>query len=612
MYGFVGFIDNKNYSQKEKIIDLMINKIIHCGPDSSGKYINDVIALGFRRLSIIDLSNNGNQPMYNENNDIVLVFNGEIYNFEVLREDLIKKGHEFKTKTDSEVIIHGYEEYGEKIVEKLRGMFAFSIWDNKKQELLLARDPFGIKPFYYAKIDKTFLFGSEIKSFIPHPDFVKEINKEALKPYLVFQYSVLKETFFKNVFKLEPGHYLKYKDGNIEIKPYYEVKFDSKEKTFEAYMKDIQETIEESVKYHKISDVKVGSFLSSGIDSSYITRCLMPDKTFSVGFENKGFSEVDAASNLSKLLNIENINKIITASEFFEVLPNVQYHSDEPHANLSAVPLYFLSELARKHVTVVLSGEGADELFGGYASYGVTKTETFYRKVPKFIRKGLGTVAKHSFNFRGRNFLIKNGLDVEDYYIGQAHIFDENEVNQIINEEYRHSKTVKEITKPYFDKVKGQDDVTKMQYLDMHLWLPNDILLKADKMTMAHSLELRVPFLDKEVMALASKLPTKYKVCNNTTKYILRKTANKVLPDEWAKRPKIGFPVPFFQWIKEEKYYNEIKKVFSKDYVKQFFNQDAILKLLEEHYTNKKNNARKIYTIYAFLLWYQVYFIDNK
>ena len=435
---------------------------------------------------------------------------------------------------------------------------------------------------------------------------------KALKPYLTFQYSVLNETFFKNVYKLEPGHYLKYKDNNLEIKPYYEAKFDSKEKNFDDYMKDIQICVEDSVKYHKISDVKVGSFLSGGIDSSYITRCLMPNKTFSVGFANKGFSEVDDAKELSKLLDIENVNKTILPDEFFKEIKNVQYHSDEPHANLSAVPLYFLSKLAREHVTVVLSGEGADELFGGYTSYGVTEIEANYRKIPKFIRKGIGNLANHFPKFHGRNFLVKNGMDIEDYYIGQAYIFDEKEASAIVKPDYRNSKTVKEITKPYFDRVRDKDEVTKMQFLDMHLWLPNDILLKADKMTMAHSLELRVPFLDKEVMSLASKIPTKYKISHNTTKYILRKTANKVLPDEWAKRPKIGFPVPFYQWIKDEKYYKKIKLVFMKNYVKKFFDQDAVLKLLEEHYSNKKNNGRKLWTIYAFLLWYQVYFIDEK
>lgn len=610
MCGFVGFVDRKSEKQKDKIIDSMLKVIEHRGPNSAGKYIDNKIALGFRRLSIIDLSNNGSQPMYNEDNSLVILFNGEIYNFETIKKDLLKKGHIFKTKTDTEVIIHGYEEYGDKIVDKLRGMFAFVIWDIKNQELFGARDPFGIKPFYYGEMNKTLFFGSEIKSFLKHPSFTKEMNKEALKPYLTFQYSVLNETFFKNVYKLEPGHYFKYKDGDMKIDCYYDVKYDVQNKPFDDYVNKIEKTVTESVKAHQISDVKVGSFLSGGVDSSYITNLLMPNKTFSVGFENKNFSEVEDAERLSKILNIENVNKKITADDFFKVASTVQYFSDEPHANLSSVPLYFLSELTKEHVTVVLSGEGADELFGGYHEYGYSKSENNYRKLPKVLRKVVGKTVSHLPSFHGKHFLMKNGMDVEDFYIGQAFIFDEKESTTILKSEYQDSKSIKEITKPYFDKVKDCDDIIKMQYLDMHLWMPQDILLKADKMTMAHSIELRVPFLDKEVMELASKLPKEYKIANNTTKYILRKTANKKLPDEWATRPKLGFPVPFANWLKEEKYYKKVKQIFKKKFVTEFFEQDKILGLLEEHYQGKKNNGRKVYTIYAFLLWYQVYFID--
>ena len=491
-------------------------------------------------------------------------------------------------------------------------MFAFVIWDIEKRELFGARDPFGIKPFYYANMNDTFMFGSEIKSFLDHPSFNKELNKEALKPYLTFQYSVLPETFFKGVYKLEPGHYFTIKKGQLKIKEYYDPVFKSKDKSIDKYIDEISETVKSSVEYHKISDVKVGSFLSGGVDSSYITNCLMPDKTFSVGFKNKGFSEVDHAKDLSKILNINNYSKIITPDEFFTELENVQYYSDEPHANLSAVPLYFLSKLAREHVTVVLSGEGADELFGGYDSYFVSPLDKKYRKIPKFIRYPLGKISEKLPKFHGRNFLTKNGLPVEDYYIGQAMVFNENEAKRIVNEEYRQTKTIKEITKPYFDKVKDQDDLTKMQYLDMHLWLPQDILLKADKMTMAHSLELRVPFLDKEVMSLASHIPTKFKLQQNTTKYVFRQAAYRILPEEWAKRPKKGFPVPFAKWIQEEKYYKKVKKILSEKYVSEFFNQKKVLQLLEDHYHGRKNNGRKIWTIYSFLLWYKVYFIKEN
>lgn len=611
MCGIVGFINKGPKTKKEKVLKNMLNRIVHRGPDSMGIYVDEDIALGFRRLSIIDLKG-GSQPIYNEKKDMAILFNGEIYNFQELRQELIEKGHKFSTKTDTETILHGFEEYGERIVDKLRGMFTFVIWDINKKELFGARDPFGIKPFYYANMEDTFMFGSEIKSFLDHPAFKKELNKEALKPYLTFQYSVLPETFFKGVYKLEPGHCFTFKKGKLKIKEYYDTVFNAQDKNIEKYIDDISSSVNQSVEYHKISDVKVGSFLSGGVDSSYITNCLMPDETFSVGFKNKGFSEVDHAKDLSDILKIKNFSKIITPDEFFKELKNIQYYSDEPHANLSAVPLYFLSRLAKEHVTVVLSGEGADELFGGYDSYFVSELDYKYRKIPKFIRYSIGKISQSLPKFHGQNFLTKNGLPVEEYYIGQARVFNEKEAEQIVNDEYKSAPTIKQITKPFFDKVKGKDDLTKMQYLDMHLWLPQDILLKADKMTMAHSLELRVPFLDREVMNLARKIPTKYKLQHNTTKYVFREAAYKVLPEEWAKRPKKGFPVPFAKWILEEKYYNKVKKLLSEDYVNEFFDQRQVLHLLEDHYTGRKNNGRKIWTIYTFLLWYKVYFIDEN
>lgn len=611
MCGIVGFVDSLNKSKKDKIIRDMSKKIIHRGPDSEGIYTDDSVALGFRRLSIIDLKS-GDQPIYNEKKDKLIIFNGEIYNYQELREKLKKKGHTFSTHSDTEAILHGYEEYGKNIVKKLRGMFSFVIWDVKKNELFGARDPFGIKPFYYANMNDTFFFGSEIKSFLPHPSFIKEVNTSALRPYLTFQFSSLEETFFKGVFKLKPGHYFTYKNGKMNIEKYYSISYDAKEKSEEYFSKKIEEVVDESVAYHKISDVKVGSFLSGGVDSSYIAATLMPNKTFSVGFARENFSEIDEAKELSKELGIENVNKIITPEEFFDSLEDVMYYSDEPHANLSAVPLYFLSELARKDVTVVLSGEGADEMFGGYETYALSPMDLKYRRIPSFIRYLAGKIAYQLPRFHGRKFLIKNGLPVEEYYVGSANIFTEKEKKKVLKKEYLNSYHFKDITKPYFDEVKDQDELTKMQYLDMHLWLTEDILLKADKMTMAHSLELRVPFLDKEVMKVAREIPSQYKIKDNTTKYVFRKCAYDKLPEEWAKRPKWGFPVPFHFWIREEKYYNLVKKEFEQDYVSLFFNQKELLKLLEDHFTKGKENGRKIYTIYSFLLWYKVYFIEER
>ncbi|PYF01858.1 asparagine synthase (glutamine-hydrolyzing) [Ureibacillus chungkukjangi] len=605
MCGFTGFIGEVN--NPEEVLGEMMNQIIHRGPDSRGTFVEGVAALGFRRLSIIDLEH-GNQPLYNEDNSLVLIFNGEIYNFEEIRDDLIAKGHIFTTQTDSEVLIHGYEEYGEQLVQKLRGMFAFVIWDKNKKKLFAARDQFGIKPFYFAYMNRTLMFGSEIKSFLPHPNFIKRLNQQALKPYLTFQFPVLNETFFKGVYKLPSAHYMTFENGEIKTTRYWEPTFEPVERSIGEIVEEIDEVVYESIKSHQISDVKVGSFLSSGVDSSYVASVLRPDKTFTVGFSDQNFSEIDNAVDLSKELGIENINKVLDPDLCFEQLDEIQYMMDEPHSNPSIVPLYFLAELARKHVTVVLSGEGADELFGGYAEYDETTNMRKYKKFPSFIRRPLGELAKQLPEIRGKNFLMKGGLPIEDTFIGQATIFEEKEAIKILNEEFKKAPSVKSIVKPIYDKVKNQDDVTKKQILDLNLWLVDDILLKADKMSMAHSIELRVPFLDKEVMRVASTIPTRYRVNEKNTKYSLRLAANKTLPEAWAKRKKLGFPVPIRLWLQEEKYYKEIKKTFESKTASHFFNQYEILKLLNDHYEGRAKNQRKIWTIYMFLIWYSRYF----
>lgn len=612
MCGFTGFINKKK--NKEKTLKQMTKTISHRGPDDETFYMDDYAALGHRRLSIIDLKG-GKQPMTNENESLWIVFNGEIYNFKEIKEDLIKKGHIFKTNSDTEVILHGFEEYKENILNKLRGMFAFVIWDQKNKKLFGARDHFGQKPFYYALMNHTFMFGSEIKSFLVNEDFEKEVNKDALKPYLTFQTSVLEESFFKGVYKLKPGHYFIYdmESEKIDIHQYYEIKFEAKKQDFDKLVKEIDKTITKSIDYHTIADVKVGAYLSGGIDSSYVVSYLKPDKTFSVGFDYKNFNEVPYAKELSDILKIENISELINADDFFDNISKVQYYSDEPNANLSAVPLYFLSKLASKYVKVVLSGEGADELFGGYTFYKEDDKLIKYRKLPVFIRKGLKAVVAPLPEFHGKNFLTKGGSKIEDYYIGNAFVFDNKEANKVLSNKYKSDVTFQSITKPYYDRVKDKDDLTKMQYLDMHFWLPNDILLKADKMSMANSLELRVPILDKDVFALASTIPSDYKLSHNTTKYILRKAASKRIPEDWYKRPKKGFPVPIFTWLKEDKYYNQFKKMFNEEFAKEFFDTELLNKMLDEHYHSKKNHCRKLWTVYVFLSWYKLFFVDfNK
>ena len=606
MCGFVGFC-SKNVKDRN-VIKEMNNQIIHRGPDSDGYYFDKDVNFGFRRLSIIDL-HEGSQPILNESGDTAIIFNGEIYNFQELREDLVAKGYKFKTHTDTEVILHGYEEYGEEgILAKLRGMFAFTIWDSKKEKLFGARDHFGIKPYYYALLDGDLLFGSEIKSFLKYPKFKKEVNEKALKHYLVFQYNPLEETFFKGVKKLRPGHYYIYENGKMEIKTYYNLTLDYKDMTFDEAVGKIEKEVEESVKYHKISDVEVGSFLSGGVDSSYVVATALPDKTFSVGFDNKGFNETMYAKELSDSLGIKNFAKLITPDEFFEGINKVQYYSDEPHANLSSVPLYFLSKLASEQVKVVLSGEGADELFAGYNEYADALPQRMYRKLPFSLRHKLYLKYKDRKHFRGQTIILKYGQKVEDRYIGPAEIMSDELANSLVTSKYKNAETSRDLTKKYYDEVKNMDDVSKRLYLDMKMWIVEDILLKADKMTMANSIELRVPLLDKKMWELARTIPVKHKVHNEITKYAFRTAAKNKLPEDWAKRRKLGFVVPFVLWIKEEKYYKIVKEVFNKDFVSEFFDKDKINKLLDDHFNGITNNGRKVYTIYTFLKWYEIYF----
>ncbi len=612
MCGFVGF--SGKLENKKEILNKMMGRIIHRGPDSEGEFIGDDIALGFRRLSIIDLGG-GSQPIYNEDGSIVVVYNGETYNFMELREELVADGHVFTTDTDTEVLVHGYEKWGDKLAEHLRGMYAFVIYDMKKDMLYGARDIFGIKPFYYYRTeDGDYLFGSEIKAFLEHPKFVKKLNREALRPYLTFQYSSLDETFFEGVYKLPPAHGFTLKLGGGEtmnLTRYWDADFTEVSGDFERYVDEIDRTVHESVEAHRISDVKVGAFLSGGVDSSYITACLMPDKTFSVGFAYDKFNETDYAKELSDKLGIENYRKMITADECFDNLSDIQYYMDEPQSNPSCLPLYFLARLAREHVTVVLSGEGADEIYAGYEWYDEAGVMKKYKKLPKFMRVAAATVAKRLPYFKGHDLIIKSSGNPEDYFIGQAMVWDEKDALCVLRPEYRVGPSVREVTAPIYARVKGKSELDKKQYLDLNLWLPGDILLKADKMSMASSLELRVPFLDKKVMEQAQALPHEYKINGKNTKYIFRKAANRTLPDEWADRKKMGFPVPIRYWLAEDKYYELVKREFTSDEAKEFFDTERLVRLLDEHKSGKANNGRRIWTVYVFLTWYRRFFVNE-
>lgn len=610
MCGIVGFWDKNAGYDANATVKAMADKIIHRGPDSEGYFVEGPAALGFRRLSIIDLEG-GTQPIFNEDKSVVITFNGEIYNFQALRSELEAKGHVFSTKTDTEVVLHGYEEWGEELPGKLRGMFAFVIYDRKAQKLFGARDIFGIKPFYYYEGGGAFLYGSEIKSFYPHPKFQPVFAEKWLPTYLCFEYIPNEETLFEGVKKLPAGYLFTLDESGFVSKPYFEIKYHIDDtKTMEEWENLIEETFRGSCRAHRIADVEVGCFLSSGVDSSYVTRLLrddMPVRAFSIGYAEEQYSELSHATELAEKIGVECITRTITAQDFFDAVPKVQYHMDEPLPNPSAVPLYYLTQMASQYVTVVLSGEGADELFGGYNYYIECLDFEKYMKVPKPLRDLAGGVAAKLPKFHGQRFLTRGRLPLEKRYIRNNYNFQYSELPKYLHEGYEKIPP-DSLTKPYFDAAAGEDEVTRMQYADMRAWLPYDILQKADKMSMAASLELRVPFLDKEMLKVATAIPSKYRVEKGMTKVALRRAAGKVLPEKSAKMPKIGFITPLNDWLRRDEFYGRVRARFESETAAKYFNQDALLALLDDHKAGHNGGMKRIFTVYCFLEWYEQFF----
>lgn len=628
MCGICGFLGSKETKEnKEVVLRNMMRAMKHRGPDSEGIHITEDAALGFVRLSIIDLSDAGTQPMNNEDGKLTLVFNGEIYNYKKLRKELQELGHTFANHSDSETLLHGYESWGKGLVQKIRGMFGFGIWDDREKRFFAARDFFGIKPFFYTMIDGAFVFASEIKCLLQYPGFKKEVNQEVLEQYLSFQYSPLEETFFKGVYRLMPGHFLTWEDGKINIERYFDPMLTPKNMgTDEEIIDRIDKTMDKSVKRHMIADVEVGAFLSGGVDSSYIAAKFTGKKAFTVGFlddtlrtchadsddldmtkyKNK-YSEIGYAHELAEKLGLEHYTKIISKEEYWESIPKVMYHLDEPSGDAAGIALYFVAQEAAKHVKVVTSGEGSDELFGGYNIYLEPHDLKYLSWLPKGLRKAMAKVAEKLPDVKGKNYIIRASKDVQERFIGNARIFSDRERKELLVNK-TPAKSTFDLLKPTYKKVSKLEDMNKMQYVDLNYWLPGDILQKADKMSMAHSLELRVPFLDRDVFELARCLPTKAKVRDHQTKYLFRKAAKRCLPRDSADRKKLGFPVPIRVWLKEEPWYSEVKAVFTSDSAKEFFHTEKLVELLDEHKAGHKDNSRKIWTVFAFLTWYKVFF----
>lgn len=606
--GFMGQVENR-----ADVIRNMTEVITHRGPDSDGFFTDDNISMGFRRLSIIDLGA-GHQPIYNEDKSLVLTFNGEIYNYKDLRKELIAKGHKFYTDTDSEVLVHGFEEWKEDMLPKLRGMFGFAIYNTKDNSLFIARDFFGIKPMHYTQIGNDFVYASEIKSILEYPKFEKKFNRKALDSYLSFQYAVPPETFFEGVYCLMPGHYLWYKNGEVETTRYFEARFNpNEEMTEEEAVDRIEKVFENSVNAHKIADVEVGCFLSSGVDSSYVSTYFADQKTFTVGFDfGEKYNEISWAKNLSEKIGVEHHTHLISSEEFWDAVPTVQYHMDQPLADPSCIALYFVSRLASHYVKVVLSGEGADELFGGYTCYNDPRVFKIYQTiVPHCIRKAIRAICRKLPDIKGRDYLIRACDKLEERYIGNAFMYDYKQKQELLKDPSIATRP-QDLTRKYYYRCRKYDDVTKMQYLDINMWMVGDILLKADRMSMANSLELRVPFLDKEVFKVASSLPTKLRCNKHNTKYAMRKAAVRHMPEATAEKEKLGFPVPTRVWLRDEKYYNVVKTKFKGKTAEKFFNTDVLVSWLDSHFSGKEDNSRRVWTIYVFLVWYDIYFDEDS
>ena len=688
MCGICGFTKATGDARDHATLKAMCDVMAHRGPDGEGRYIADGIALGHRRLSLIDLAGGG-QPMVRITDDSEsevfttavalqhergqaagrielmpeqpaemrrgrwsIVYNGEIYNYRELREQLEAEGYEFATDSDTEVLLVGYIAWSDAVLQHLRGMFAFAVYDAETCELFCARDFFGIKPFYYTVCNGQFIFASEIKSILEHPAYARELNEDALAQYLCFQFSALHETFFKGVFKLQPGHYLRVQaNGNIEAVRYWRPEFDPDVRLAEQDAVDaIERAMRESVGYHNVADVEVGSFLSSGIDSSYLAALLAqvnPDiKTFTVGFAEYQAErdEISWARELANLLDVANDAHHITEEEYWDALPLVQWHMDEPSADPSAVALYFVDKLAARRVKAVLSGEGADEFFGGYRIYQVPFANEHLGKLPKPLLR-VGSKVLRAAGKRGANYLERASEDVEDWYFTNANgvAFSPDERDRVlapaVRERLSHEAhpggapaaigldaleeaesfaeeqdiegipAPQQLTAPVYAEAAGLDDTTRMQYTDLWFWLAGDILLKTDKMSMAHSLESRVPFLDREVFDLAARIPTEQKVSESQTKIALREAAERAIPRDWAQKEKLGFPVPVASWLREDKYYRLVRRAFTGADAMRFFDVRELLRLLDEHRAGA-DNSRRIWIVYSFLIWYQVFFKD--
>lgn len=599
MCGIAGFIAGHGAANAAALAP-MLARIAHRGPDGQGTFVEGPAALGHCRLAIIDLEG-GAQPLYSEDKNLVVVFNGEIYNYRALTAELTALGHTFATRTDTEILLHGWEQWGRELLPRLRGMFAFALWDRRAGVLFCARDMFGIKPLYYCRCaDGTLLFASEIKAFLDHPSFAKRLNTAQLPLYLSCQYSPGRDTFFAGVQKLLPGHFLEFSDGIVRTTRWVQPAFLPGDAPVSPA--EIEEVLRGSAAAHKVADVEVAGFLSGGVDSAYLTALARPARTYTISYAEPKYDESFPARALARSLGVRNRVRRISPGEFWDAVPAVQYHMDEPLADAAAVALYFLNREAAKDVKVVLSGEGADELFGGYPLYRQAVWAERWQKMPRAVRRALAALLP------GCGLLRRGALPRWQRSARANYVFETTqERDKYLKRDYR-VPTSAQRCKPYFDAVRGLDEPTAVQWVDWQTWLPRDILRKADRMSMAHSLELRVPFLDRQVLAAAQALPRRYRCTGRRGKIALRAAAARRLPPQLADAPKRGFPVPLADWLRQEKYYALVKAKLTGPVAERFFDTGALCALLDAHRAGKTNAMTKLWAFYCFIEWYELYF----
>ncbi|MBO0680515.1 asparagine synthase (glutamine-hydrolyzing) [Mycolicibacterium sp. S2-37] len=633
MCGLLAFLKDPSAQPSSALVEAVsgaADLMRHRGPDEPGTWSDDPatpsIVLGFNRLSIIDIAHS-HQPLRwgppEAPDRYVLVFNGEIYNYLELRDELSAQfGAVFATDGDGEAIIAAYHHWGTAALTRLRGMFAFALWDTVEGELFCARDPFGIKPLYLAAGPGGTAVGSEKKCLLAVADQLgidTDLDERAVQHYTVLQYVPEPETLHRGIRRLESGSYARIRAGTApEVERYFTPRFDARPFRTgddQARYDEITAVLEDSVAKHMRADVTVGSFLSGGIDSTAIAALAMRHNprliTFTTGFEREGFSEVDVAVASAEAIGARHITKVVSQAEFVEALPAIVWYLDEPVADPALVPLYFIAREARKHVKVVLSGEGADELFGGYTIYREPLSLRAFDYLPRPVRRSLGRAsAPLPEGLRGKSLLHRGSLTLEERYYGNARSFSDAQLRAVLRR-FSPDWTHTDVTAPVYAESEGWDPVARMQHIDLFTWLRGDILVKADKMTMANSLELRVPFLDPEVFAVAARLPLEQKITRATTKYALRRALEPVIPPHVLHRPKLGFPVPIRHWLRAGELLDWAYATVASSQTGELIDLQAVRRMLDEHRNGESDHSRRLWTVLIFMLWHAI-FVDGS